>query len=56
MAGRKFECGRVEWVKCVGCGKPTTSGIDGCVTLELCRTCFEKLPLVLTARNRTRSK
>jgi len=40
MTGRKFSRGKVRLVTCDGCGKLTTSGIDGCVGLNLCRECF----------------
>lgn len=40
MRGRQFSSGKVKVVICRGCGKRTTSGIDGCLSLDLCRDCY----------------
>ncbi len=40
MAGRKFSSGKVEVIACRGCGKRTTSGIDG-TNVDLCRECYD---------------
>lgn len=40
-SGRQFSRGKVNVVICVGCGKKTTSGIDGAIDLALCRPCYE---------------